>query len=158
QPSRGRPRTAGRRAALTFRSFVRLAGASTSGVMSFTTRERSRSTPSPSMSPGFSAPALPKRTSFMSASFSRSEEFSRGSQSAARAHRSGERRHHALLAQLEALALIAQDRSIGDDPFHDHLALDQLALDVFLIVDEDEPLSGDVGIDQELQGDLRHPF
>src|SRR2546425_483065 len=66
QPSRGRPLITGRRAIFTDRSFFSPAVDSTSGVMSFTTRERSRSVPSSSMRPGFSLPFFPYRTSFMS--------------------------------------------------------------------------------------------
>jgi len=47
------------------RSRLSPAGDSTSGVMSSTTPERSRSPPSASTSPGRSAPARPNRTSFM---------------------------------------------------------------------------------------------
>src|SRR5215470_13682152 len=65
QPSRGRPRTRGRRWSLAARRRRRAAGASAAGVTSSMTRERSRSLPSPSMTPGRSAPARPNRTSFM---------------------------------------------------------------------------------------------
>src|SRR5260370_26875063 len=65
QPSRGLPFTAGSRSAFTDRSRLSPAGVSTSGVMSSTTRERSRRRPAPSTSPGRSAPARPYRTSFM---------------------------------------------------------------------------------------------
>ena len=46
-------------AVFTARSLRSDAGASTAGVMSFTTLDRSRSAPSASMSPGFSAPNRP---------------------------------------------------------------------------------------------------
>src|SRR4029453_9928 len=65
QPSRGRPRTRGRRASLAARRRRRAAGASAAGVTSLMIRERSRSLPSPSITPGRSAPARPNRTSFM---------------------------------------------------------------------------------------------
>src|SRR5262245_2056846 len=65
QPRRGRPRTRGRRASLAARRRRRAAGASTAGVTSSMTRERSRSLPSPSITPGRSTPARPNRTSFM---------------------------------------------------------------------------------------------
>src|SRR5262249_39904349 len=65
QPSRGRPRTRGRRGSLVARRRRRAVGASAAGVTSSMTRERSRSLPSPSMMPGRSAPARPNRTSFI---------------------------------------------------------------------------------------------
>src|SRR5262245_8410651 len=65
QPRRGRPRTRGRRASLAARRRRSAAGASVAPVTSSITRERSRSLPSPSMTPGRSAPARPNRTSFM---------------------------------------------------------------------------------------------
>src|SRR5258707_6145831 len=65
QPSRGLPFTAGSRSAFTARSRLSPAGVSTSGVMSSTTRERSRRRPAPSTNPARSAPARPYRTSFM---------------------------------------------------------------------------------------------
>src|SRR4029453_4559580 len=65
QPSRGRPRTGGRRGGLAARRRRGAAGASAAGVTSLMTRERSRSLPSPSITPGRSAPACPNRTSFI---------------------------------------------------------------------------------------------
>src|SRR5690349_23898776 len=65
QPRRGRPFTGGSRSGFTPRSRLRPAGVTTSGVMSSTTFERSRSWPAASTSPGRSAPARPYRTSFM---------------------------------------------------------------------------------------------
>src|SRR5262249_16976631 len=64
-PSRGFPATTRNRATFTPRSVLSPAGDRTSGVMSFTARERSRTLPSSSMRPGFSAPARPEATSFM---------------------------------------------------------------------------------------------
>src|SRR6266849_5231127 len=66
QPSRGRPRTTGKRVRLVVRSFLSIAGASAAGVTSLITRPRSRSFPSASIAPGRSAPGRPYRTSFMS--------------------------------------------------------------------------------------------
>src|SRR6266851_9386890 len=66
QPSRGRPRTTGRRARLAPRRRRSVAGASAAGVTSLMTRDRSCSVPSASIAPGRSAPGRPYRTSFMS--------------------------------------------------------------------------------------------
>src|SRR5436853_103955 len=60
-PSRGWPRTIGSRSILAPRRRLSPAGDSASGAMSFTTRERSRSAPAASITPGFSAPALVER-------------------------------------------------------------------------------------------------
>ena len=59
QPSRGRPRTIGSRATFTARRRLSPADESASAVMSFITRERSRSAPLASITPGFSAPTRP---------------------------------------------------------------------------------------------------
>src|SRR5947209_10575916 len=66
QPSRGRPRTTGRRGRLAPRRRRSVAGASAAGVTSLMTRDRSCSVPSASIAPGRSAPGRPYRTSFMS--------------------------------------------------------------------------------------------
>src|SRR5437773_5202740 len=65
QPRRGRPRTTGERERSRRRSCWSAAGASTSGVTSLMTRERSRSFPSASIAPGRSAPGRPYRMSFI---------------------------------------------------------------------------------------------
>src|SRR3954469_1179942 len=64
-PIRGLPFTSGSLSRLAFLILARPAGDSASPSMSFTTLDRSRILPFLSMIPGFSLPAVPKRTSFM---------------------------------------------------------------------------------------------
>src|SRR5258707_6074697 len=64
-PIRGLPFTSGSLSMLAFLILLRPAGDSASPLMSFTTLDRSRILPFLSIIPGFSLPAVPKRTSFM---------------------------------------------------------------------------------------------
>ena len=59
EPSRGRPLTSGSLRGSSFASSLSFAGASAAPSMSLTFRDRSRSLPSASMSPGFSLPGGP---------------------------------------------------------------------------------------------------
>src|SRR5215813_8295669 len=56
-----------------------------------------------------------------------------------------------LLPDRESLAVVCQDSAVRGDGLHDQLALDRAALDVLVIVDVDQALSGDGGIYHHLE-------
>src|SRR5574337_1153323 len=53
------------------------------------------------------------------------------------------------------LTLVAHEDSVGRDAFDHELGVDPLAFDVSLVVDEDSTLCGDLGIDVNLEVQIR---